>query len=449
MMFFVLPYIALAVVIILSWLRLEKKEARFLLIATGVALFIHIIYALCIQRMPVARYGRFFFIDEYAYDLYSWAIAHEWHMGHFPRLWTDQYLGTLHTGWNRILAAIYYVFGHHPRLGIALNIFAGALLVPLSFFTTRQLFLRLRIADCELRNDKAHPSTPIHNSPFTILHSKFPLMHSPAAITALITAVHFSFAYWCAFLLRDTILAVMFLAALYLVLQIYGRPNLWAGAALILILCGLAILRVYSVGALLAGVLAYLLFFHKYKKWMWLGAFAGVILAIVARVYIPIRDYEDQLIYTFLNNLPDAGRTPLGSLIYCARGIPRFFLGPYAWYVSPGAPVIDYMLYPGQWLLYLLILPFGLKGLWICIRENTVQALFLVIPIMLSIFLFLLAYQGSVPRQRLYLEPLFIVFSAWGIYRKDKACRIPLYWYVFLVLFIAAHSYSAYRRGLW
>jgi len=424
--FFTLPYIALVATLIISWRRLDKETSRFLFIATTCTLILHIIYAICLQRMPVPRHGRFFFIDEYGYDRYSWAIASEWRAGHFPSLWTDKYLGTLHTGWNRILAAVYYVFGHKPDIPIMLNILMSALLTPLCFFTARALFPQ----NSATHNEKCVSSTPDKT-------------------VALLCAVYFSFAFWAAFLMRDIFISVLFLCGLYLILILYNRWNIWAMAALAACLCGLMILRIYSVGALLLGPAAYLLLMHREHKKAWLALVACAAVLILARVFIPMRDYQNQVIYTFLNNLPDEGKTVWGSLYHCARGVPRFFLAPYAWYISPRPPVIDYMLYPGQWVLYLLILPYALKGLWLLIRENTVGSLFVIAPIIPSVFLFLLAYGGSVPRQRVYLEPLFILFAAWGLYRKDKARGIPIFWYVILLLFIAAHSWSAWRRGLW
>jgi hypothetical protein len=428
-MFFTLPYIALVIIIVFSFSRLDKKEKAFLFSVTVISLFIHVIFAICIQRMPVARHGIFFFIDEYGYDLWSAAIAREWRSGNFPNLWTDQYLGTLHTGWNRILASIYYIFGHRPYLGIVLNIFMSAFLVPLSFFTTRAIFpVKEKIPSINWREK---------------------ILNDPAHIAALICSIHFSFAFWSAFLLRDIFIAVLFITCILLIVSLYRKWNYYSLAALLLILSGLVILRVYSVGFLLMGPAAYFLFFHKQKKWLWLVMAAGCILMVAARIFIPMRDYQNQILYTFLNNLPDAGKSSIGCLIHCARGVPRFFLGPYAWYISPGSAVIDYMLYPGQWFLYLLIFPWGLKGLYTCMRENEKAAIFPVIPIMLSVFLFLLAYGGSVPRQRLYMEPLFIIFAAWGLTRKEKGRYIPLAWFIFLGLFITAHSISAWQRGLW
>jgi len=422
--YFSAPYAALAAVIIVPWIGLEKKRARSLLLVTLLSLTIHVFWFFCIRGMPVPHDGPFFLIDDYTYDHYSWAIAKEWRAGNFPALWTDQYLGTLHTGWNRILAAIYYLFGRRPWIGILLNIIVGSLLAPLAFFTAREIF----------------PSSP--DPPAT-------RRYTPAFLAGLVTAIHFSFAYWSSFLMRDTFIAALFLAGLFLILCLYRRPSIWQALALAFILMGLSILRIYSVGALLAGPAAYLLFFHERKKWFWMALGVIVVLAFCSRVFIPLRDYQNQLAYSFLNNLPDAGRTMSGSLLFCIRGIPRFFLSPYAWYVAPGPPLVNYMLYPGQWFLYLLIIPFALKGIWICMRESPPPAVFLIVPGMTSVFLFLLAYGGSVPRQRMYLEPLLIIFASWGLVRKDRGGRIPLYWYAFLVVFILAHSWSVWKRGLW
>ena len=349
---FLLPYVALLWITISNWLRLEKSDKYLIAVLSGLCLIIHVFYHLFIHQMPVIRYGPFFFIDEFGYDNYSWAIALEWKAGNFPPLWTDQYLGTLHTGWNRILAFLYYLLGHKPWLGAGVNVVAGVLLVPLVFLATREIF--------QTGREKQQKETLPLKKPLLAQQLKELFKSSPEFSAAGITTIYFGFAFWSGFLLRDMILTAMFLASIFLILRIYKKRKPWDILALVLILHGLSILRVYSVGFLLAGPIVYFLFFHRYKKRAWIVLGAGVLLMLGARILIPIRDYQDQLLYSFLNNLPDEGKTSLGSVLFCVRGIPRFFLSPYAWYVSPGAPVIEYMLYPGQWLLYLLIIPFFL-----------------------------------------------------------------------------------------
>ena len=388
------------------------EQRRFLLFIVIVALVLRLLYAFMIQSLPVRSAEGFFFPDEGSYDVFSEKIAGDWHAGVFPELWKDTYLGTLHTGYYRILAAVYYVLGHRRFVAILLNVLAASL-VPVLLY-----FLGLRLI-----NERG------------------------ARWAALLGVVHPSFWFWNAFLIKDAFHIVFFLFLLWVLLRLVERVNYVDLLAALGGVFFLSLLRVYSSATLVATLVAYLMFFAPRKRWYWIAAVGLVVLLLAGRVVFYVRSYEDQIIYSFLNMLPDEISNHWRLAKHLVRGIPRFVLAPYAWYFS-GTYDVHYFLYPGQWVLYLVILPFALKGCAVVLREDRREWFFLLFPIVVSCFVFLLAFRGSVPRQRLSLEALFILMAAMGLQRKGSK-GVVVSWYVFFGLFVTVHIISLFVRGIW
>ena len=104
---YVLPFAFLAYLLGKGVWSCSAEQRRFLLLVVIVALVLRLLYAFMIQSLPARSAEGFFFPDEGSYDRFSEKIASDWHAGTFPELWKDTYLGTLHTGYYRILAAVY------------------------------------------------------------------------------------------------------------------------------------------------------------------------------------------------------------------------------------------------------------------------------------------------------------------------------------------------------
>jgi hypothetical protein len=409
---YVLPFALLGYLIGKGIWGCSAEQRRFLLIVVIVALVLRGLYALMIEGLPGRPAEGFFFPDEGSYDVFSEKIARDWHTGIFPELWKDTYLGTLHTGYYRILATVYYAVGHRPAVAILLNVLVASL-VPVLLY-----FLGLRLID-----------------------------ERGARWAALLGMLHPSFWFWNAFLIKDAFHIVFFLFLLWVLLRLVERVSYVDVLAALGGVFFLSLLRVYSSATLVATLVAYLMFFSKRKRWYWIAGGGLLALLLVGRLVFYVRSYEDQIIYSFLNMLPDEIINHWRLVKHLVRGIPRFVLAPYAWYFS-GTFDVHYLLYPGQWFLYLLILPFALKGCAVVFKEDRREWFFLLFPIAVNCFVFLLAYRGSVPRQRLSLEALFILMAAMGFQRKGYR-GVLASWYVLFGLFVIAHIISLFVRGIW
>lgn len=409
---YVLPFAFLGYLIGKGIWICSPEQRRFLRMVIIVALLLRVLYAFMIQSLPARSADGFFFPDEGSYDRFSEKIAGDWHAGLFPELWKDTYLGTLHTGYYRILATVYYVFGHRPGVAILLNVLVASL-VPVLLY-----FLGLRLID-----------------------------ERGARWAALLGVVHPSLWFWNAFLIKDAFHIVFFLFLLWVLLRLVKRVSYVDVLAALGGVFFLSLLRVYSSATLVATLVAYLMFFSKRKQWYWIAACGLIVLLLAGRLVFYVRSYEDQIIYSFLNMLPDEIVNHWRLAKHLVRGIPRFVLSPYAWYFS-GTFDVHYFLYPGQWFLYLLILPFALKGCAVVFKEDRREWFFLMFPIAVNCFVFLLAYRGSVPRQRLSLEALFILMAAMGFRRKGYR-GVVISWYVLFGLIVIVHIISLFVRGIW
>ncbi|MBN1902934.1 hypothetical protein JW926_16545, partial [Candidatus Sumerlaeota bacterium] len=177
------------------------------------------------------------------------------------------------------------------------------------------------------------------------------------------------------------------------------------------------------------------------RKYVILAIFvSGFIVALIGRRIILVRDIEDQMLYSFLNALPDSGKTHLGTLKYIIRGIPRFFLAPYGWvianYFTP-----EYFLYPGQWFLYLYLLPYAISGTISMIKSNKTICLFIFFPILLKAYFILIVMSGSAQRHLVELMPLFILMAVYGL-RKPLSQRFMIFYFGAFALFMLVQFLS-------
>ena len=366
-------------------LRKNRDHRRFLFKWVLIALFLRFAFLFIVQFVP-AKYHEppFFFLDDKSYHSWSENIAERWHQGERPRVWTDAEIGTLQTGYYYFVSGIYYVFGSRPFLPLFLNPFVGALLCILIF----------RLAQI-LLNDNIKTKAVI------------------------LVACNPVFWFWSSFVLKDTLLTLFFI----LTLLLYLEYRLSRSALYLFFFClvsyFLALLRIHSLFAIILTILVYEMMISTRKKKVLVFCFVSIVIALAGRYFILVRDIEDQIVYSFLNALPDAGRTHLGALKYIIKGIPRLFLAPYAWvfadYFTP-----QYFLYPGQWFLYLYVLPFAISGAVQIVKENRMICIFLLFPIIVKGFLYLMVLSGSAQRHMVELMPLITLLAAYGYGTKKR-----------------------------
>jgi len=364
-------------------LRKNRDHGRFLFQWVLIALFLRFAYLCIVQFVPVKYHQPpFFFLDDKSYHSWSANIAERWHQGEMPRVWTDAEVGTLQTGYYYFVSGIYYVFGANPFLPLFLNPFLGALLCILVYRLAQIVF---------------------HDN-----------METRSVILVACNPV---FWFWSSFVLKDTLLTLFFILTLVLYLEYRLSRNALRLFFFCLASYFLALLRIHSLFAVVLTILVYELMIPAGKKRVLVFCFLSVVIALVGRYFTLVRDIEDQIVYSFLNALPDAGRTHLGALKYIIKGIPRLFLAPYAW-VFADYFTAQYFLYPGQWFLYLYVLPFAVSGAVQIVKENRTICLFILFPIIVKGSLYLMVLSGSAQRHMVELMPLITILAAYGIKKR-------------------------------
>ena len=75
-------------------------------------------------------HGNFLFLDDQGYDRIGWSLAQAWHMNTFPSPGSVAYAGTLSYLYYVVVAAVYFVFGHHWIMVKVIGALLSALSVP-------------------------------------------------------------------------------------------------------------------------------------------------------------------------------------------------------------------------------------------------------------------------------------------------------------------------------
>lgn len=374
--------------------------------------------------------------DDYDYFVQAQSIAEAWRNGLFPELTRKgslPYLGTLHTGYQRILASAFLILGSHVWVGMLLNAAALAFLPLMAYLLVSRLF-----------SPAAFATTTPPTGSAGILTAFNPNLRACARAAALFCAIHPSFHYWGTWLLKDLLLTALFACALLLLVDcvLERRPVFVIG--FLLVFAWVAIFRAYAALALVAGVVLYAVARLPRRAVIWslIYLFAGL---AVATYSTRIFDYLNQLLHSLGSLLPSHVEDVKSSILYIATGLPRLLLGPYAWIRAYG-PLPQYGLYPGMWFLYLLIYPLSLCALIRTIRLNHVTGILPIGAFASSAFIFLLAYGGDAPRQRLYLEFILICYAAYGWGAVERRKWYFIAWYALVFLFAAVQYSTLHLR---
>jgi hypothetical protein len=356
-------------------------------------------------------------LDDATYHRQAKAIAEAWRSGLFPQLSlkgsAPYYIGSLHTGYQRLLAGVYYVAGSDFRLGILANFFA-VMLVPL--FVFRAI------------------STTVGAPEQTATQT--PAAERDALAGAWLAALYPGLGYWSAWLLKDVVLAMLFIAGVAAALDLLVHKRADVGLCLGALLYGLGICRAYAALSLVGGMVVYILARLPRRLSSW--GLVGLLLGAVLFGYTETGGaYVRQLVYSLAELIPGEVRTPAQAFFLIVRGFPRLFLAPYAWVKAYG-PNPTYGLYPGMWWLYLIVYPLAAAGLFRLGRQNVLPATVPLVAWALSAYLLLISYVGDAPRQRLYLDMVMCVFAGCG--RTEPRRRLFFAaWYGCLGAYIAVH----------
>jgi len=418
---YALPYAALLIGGAAEIRALAPDHRKRLFLLACIAFVGATAYALLVHLNPWASPTLFYFLDDASYDRWGVLIAQQWRNCTFPPLGSEHQIGSLHTGYYRFVAAIYLIGGRNPHLIIALNLCACALLPIAIYLLTRSVF-----------NEKT------------------------GLIAATVTALYPTFWFYSGFVLRDVWITLFFLALAIVIVQLM-RPHsrrqlLVLLACLALFSLQLLLLRFYAAAMLLAGWALYEVTLGPRRKMALAALAVALVCILLMRLHPHLAHLQDRLFQSFTWAIPRFLNSRLLVMQRFFLGLLKLFIGPFAW-ATRGGYTVDYFLWPGQWLIYLLILPGALWGMWRTVRQGPAIAFLLLFPFVAGAYGFLLAYEGSVPRQRMFLDALLIIFASIALARRQAGSgpsrRYWISWYALFFTFFAAHICWLFARGVW
>lgn len=406
-----LPFAGLLVYALLAILHTSPRHRTPLLTIAACTMFFQLLVGLAVGFHDPSWQGEL--RDDLSYLREANAIAQAWREGFFPELSLKgslPYLGTLHTGYQRFVAGLFYLFGNDYRIPILANYLLLGLL-PIAVYRAAFLLLSQSRAKVEL--------TP---------HlSRVPLF------AACCIAFYPNLGYWASFLLKDALLTVFMTCSLSAVLEFLGNRRLaWIPVVLTLGFM-IGITRAYALFGLLAGCALYGVAMVP-RKWVFGTCLAGLLVLVGMSYTTRGADYLSQLIYSLSVQLPDHLRTVPQAVAYFAGAIPRLLLSPYAWVRAFGANPA-YELYPGMWMLYLMIYPLGLLGLFNLAKHDVRIATIPFGMLVATGLVLILAYGGDAPRQRLCLDPTWFIFAGTVQSLKRREWVLPVVWYAVFILY--------------
>lgn len=369
-------------------------------------------------------------LDDQNYYTNAARIAQAWSTGFFPELsrkGSPPYLGTLHTGYERILGAVFYVTGPSFRAGLVVNLIAVSVLPLLLFLLTDTLFHGLSPKE-ENAGQKLPPLA---------------LVSTPPRMAALLTALYPSTYYWGSHLLKDVLLAFLFVAALLALVDTLRVRRAAPALLFVLLLFWTAIFRAYAALSLAAAACLYPFAALRRSALLW-GMLYGAIAVVLLSYTEGGGRYMDQLLASFGALIPRemTGLRPV--LFHFGSALPRMLLAPYAWVRAEGPDPI-YALYPGMWYLYLVTYPLAAAGIVRAVRQDHRLSLVPIVALLASAFVLLAAYGGNAPRQRLYLEFVALAYAGLGAHSRKLPAFLVVWSMVFL--FAAAQLIRLYMRG--
>lgn len=409
--------------------ELRQTIARERRIVLGLCALVFFAHAACLVGQLGYNPAHFTtWYDDREYLAQSAALAHAWKLHLYPdiRLKGSElyYMGTLHTGYQRALAAIYYCFGARPPAGLLLNVFSGALIPAMMFLLVKAL---VTPAPASATTEPAgNQSSPV--------------------VAAALAAFHPTQYYWGSFLLKDLYLAAWFVAGLWLLVRSIRERDIAAAIAFAAVLSVLFSIRIYCAASLVFAGLVYAIA-QLPRRIAWIAFGSITLLLWMLATYTDTGSTRFEQMWSSLVELGPRHLESSGEMInFVLAGIPRLVLGPFSWLQGRGAHPL-YGMYPGMWYLYLLVYPLAIAGFVYVVRKNVrIWALPIMSIVGGALVLLTASYAGDAPRQRYYMEyvPVALASYGWSLPKR----RIFLLWYLVLFGYIVGQVITVRVRGL-
>lgn len=337
-----------------------------------------------------------FWHDDHDYFRQAGEIAEAWKAGFYPDLTlkgSPPYLGTLHVGYHRALAAMFMLLGRSTLAGLLLNALCAAAIPLLMGLCARYLW---PIADKKKWNWK-----------------------DPAFAAAAAAALHPNQFYWGGFLLKDVFTAFTVLATLATVLGACQKRKVTLAVASLMLLPFLFSVRAYAALSIVAGVGMLPLLRLTRRQAAWCAGGGLVLLIMLCEYTLSGSALFNQLLASLVALASAKSMSAMQLILQTLASVPRLFLSPYAWLIYPDLRSLT-QLYPGMWYMYVLIWPLVFSGLASALWQNRSIAVIPLAVFGLAALIFLSsAYAGNATRQRYYLEYIAILFAVFGLQKPN------------------------------
>jgi hypothetical protein len=393
-----------------------RAEVRMVVVVCASVLVGNLLVLLARLDYNPVRFTMWF--DDREYMVQSSALAGAWKAHIFPDISAKgseaYFMGTLHTGYQRAVAALFYVSGSAAPAGLVLNAIAGSL-IPLFVFL--------------LMGELATPAG-----------SRVPWL------ACLLAAVHPNQYYWGMFLMKDVYTAAWFVGALWLLVRALRLRDVAAGLAFAGCCYILFTIRVYCAASLVFAGLVYAAS-GLARRTAYFSLAAGALVLWMICTYTDAGSTRFEQMWSSLTELGPKHMQSVSQMgLHVLAGIPRLLLGPFAWLQGRGRHPL-YGLYPGMWYLYLLIYPAASTALVAVVRrDEKLWAVPLMTVVGGALILLTASYGGDAPRQRFYMEYVPVALASYGLTLPKR--RVFLAWYLALAAYMVGQVITVRVRGL-
>jgi glycosyltransferase involved in cell wall biosynthesis/O-antigen/teichoic acid export membrane protein len=353
---------------------------------------VRVITVLAVQ----ALHGSFLFLDDQGYDQIGWSLAQAWSRHTFPSPASYAYAGTLSYLYYVLVAAVYYVFGHHWVVLKVVAALLSALSVPAAAAVGdalggRRLAVRAAWLAALYPNAVFWGTTGLKDGP----------------LTALLLAM-------AAIALRPLTMRRLAAATALVAIGFMSRPVLALVCLVIMVVPVVRLLRgrLRGPGAVVpAGTRIPVLF-------------VGLPVLVLVSVLLAAR-YVHLLKSTLAGDASlSLGSGPVTvSFTPSATSMLRSLLGPFPWAFNPGTDTVYRALYPGM-IVWILMLPAVAFGCWELIRRGSWAAKGIVVSALVYLYLYAVVFQNQgFFRQRYTVELLLLVVGLYAFARRPQLAQ--------------------------
>lgn len=391
--------VLLAIVIIVSLIRKNFENSRFVLNVFILGLLLRLCFGLLLHMYDLRDV---FAGDAETYNYTGARLAEIWQGLTVPNdvaTWRAMKAQNFDIGWGMFyfVGIIYYIFGANILLAQSICGVIGACLAPMIYYCSKQIY----------NNDRV------------------------AKVAALLVTFIPAFIIWTSQLLKDGLIVFLLLVVMTVVIQLQKKFSFAALFILILSLIGILSLRSYifymvvfsvvgsffvgsgSSGRAIARNVAFVLILGLTLTYLGVIRNAGSELGRYSSLQ------EIQHVRGALVDTADSGygedldvSTPIGALTAIPVGFTYLMLAPFPWQ----AQKINQILILPEMFLWWAFIPFLIAGIWYTLKNRLITA----IPILVFTLMLTIAYsifQGNVGmayRQRTQIQIFLFIFIAVG-----------------------------------